>query len=400
MKLPSKLNHPQLPVNYFMAASQLKSQLAKLQKQPDKLNLYHELIRQQLNSKFIDLVDNDDHKTNNYLPHHAVMKESVTTPIRIVFNCSAKTKADSVSLNEFLQTEPSLTQRLQDVLLRIRPGNFSYTADISKAFLRVGLQEEDCNFTKFLWVKDPQDPNCDVITYRFASVLFGATYSPLLLQASLDTHLKKSNSPYKSEISNNLYVYNWTKGTTNDEIKLVEIYHEANCELLGANMPLQSWSTNNKQLNQIIGKEFPGYQVPNKLKALGMEWSTITDEMNVKSVQTNNSPLTMRKLLSYVSQPFDPVGLLSPILIRGKLLMQECWQKNMGWDDPLPIKLQGKRQTLTTDFNQLSVLKFPRNALGQNLPTNTCAMTFTRKRVVLRPSLSLYFHPHCAQGFR
>ncbi|XP_069168017.1 uncharacterized protein [Procambarus clarkii] len=237
VRLPWKLNDPQLPVNYFMASTQLNSQLARLRKQPDKLQLYHALIQQQLANKFIEVVEEDNHKTGHYLPHHAVLKDSVTTPIRIVFNCSAKLKADSVSLNDCLQTGPSLTQRLQDVLLRFRSGVFAYTSDISKAFLRVGLQETDRDFTKFLWVKDPQDPNSKIITYRFASVLCGATSSPFLLQATLDTHLKKSNSPYKTEISNNLYIDNF-QGTTNDENKQVEIYHEANRELLGANMPL------------------------------------------------------------------------------------------------------------------------------------------------------------------
>ncbi|XP_069159460.1 uncharacterized protein [Procambarus clarkii] len=93
--------------------------------------------------------------------------------------------------------------------------------------MRVDLQEEDHDYTKFLLIKDPLDPDSDVVTYRFASVLFGATSSPFLLQATLDTHLKKSNSSYKAEISNNLYVDNF-QGTTNDKFKLLEIYHEAN----------------------------------------------------------------------------------------------------------------------------------------------------------------------------
>ncbi|XP_069195675.1 uncharacterized protein [Procambarus clarkii] len=195
------------------------------------------------NSGNVEVVEENNHKLGHYLPHHAVLKDSVTTPIRFVFNCSAKLKADSVSLNDCLQTGPSLTEKLQDVLLRFRSGVFAYTADISEAFLRVGLQETDRDFTKFLLVKDPHDPNSEIITYRFASVLFRATSSPFLLQATLDTHLKKSNSPYKTEISNNLYIDNF-QGTTNDENKLVEIYHEANHELLGANMPLQSWAPN------------------------------------------------------------------------------------------------------------------------------------------------------------
>ncbi|XP_069184623.1 uncharacterized protein [Procambarus clarkii] len=212
-------------------------------------------------------------------------------------------------------------------------------------------------------------PIMDLVTTRFASVLFGATSSPFLLQATLDTHLKKSNSPYKTEISNNLYVDNFQR-TTYDENKLVVIYHEANRELLGANMPLQSWATNNKQLNQMIEEEFPDYKVPHKLKVFGMEWNTSTDKLNIKSVDFNHSPLTMRKLLSHVSKPFDPLGLLSPILIKGKLLMQECWQRNLRWDETLPEDLQEKWQQLIPDYNKLSILQFPRNTIGLNLPTN------------------------------
>ncbi|XP_069165054.1 uncharacterized protein [Procambarus clarkii] len=145
---------------------------------------------------------------------------------------------------------PSLTQRLYDVLLKFCIRTYTYTADISKVFLRAGLKEEDHNYTKFLWIKAPNDPNSELIPYRFASVLFGAT-SPFLLQATLDMHLKKSNSPNKTKISNNLYVDNF-QGTTSSESKLLNIYDEANRELLRANMPLQSWVSNNAKLNQLI----------------------------------------------------------------------------------------------------------------------------------------------------
>nr|XP_045584796.1 uncharacterized protein LOC123746940 [Procambarus clarkii] len=216
VRLPWKLNHQQLPLNLFMALNQMKSQVLHFNRQPDKLKLCHEIIQQQLNNKFIKVFTNDNPKEGHYLPHHAVLKDSITTPIRIVFNCSDKAKQNSVSLNDCLQTGPSLTQRLYDVLLRFCIGTYAYKANISKAFLKVGLQEEDCNYIKFLWIKDPCDPLSEMITYRFASVFFGATSSTFLLQTTLDKHLKKSNSPNKIEISNNLYVDNF-QGTTNSD---------------------------------------------------------------------------------------------------------------------------------------------------------------------------------------
>lgn len=138
-------------------------------------------------------------------------------------------------------------------MLWFRIGICVYTADISKAFFRVGLHEEDRSYTKFLWVKGPCDPHREIVSYRFASVLFGATSSPSLLQPTLDSHMKKSRSPHKTEISKNLYMDN-DQGNTSDKTKVIEIYHEANHELLGANMPLQSWAFHNLQL---IEAEFP-----------------------------------------------------------------------------------------------------------------------------------------------
>nr|XP_045600565.1 uncharacterized protein LOC123759500 [Procambarus clarkii] len=125
------------------------------------------------------------------------------------------------------EQSPSLTQRQYHVLLKFCIETYECTADISKAFLRVGLQEEDHNYTKLLWIKDPSDPNSELITYRFSSVFFGATSSPFLLQASLDMHLKTFNSPNKIEISNNLYVGNF-QGSTSSEEKLLNIYNKAN----------------------------------------------------------------------------------------------------------------------------------------------------------------------------
>ncbi|KAG1679331.1 hypothetical protein GQR58_012968 [Nymphon striatum] len=57
--------------------------------------------------KFIEKVDNENVHEGHYLPHRAVHKESLTTPIRIVFDCSYKTQ-DNPSLNDCLQKEPRL----------------------------------------------------------------------------------------------------------------------------------------------------------------------------------------------------------------------------------------------------------------------------------------------------
>ena len=154
VRLPWKLNKDELPNNYSRALGQMHSLVKELKKK-GKLEIYQKIIDEQLEAGFIEEVP--DAKPNNkthYLPHHGVVKDSMTTPLRIVFNCSSRAEANSPSLNDCLMTGPPLTTKLYDVLLKFRTNKYAYTADISKAFLRIGLQREDRDYVRFLWPAD------------------------------------------------------------------------------------------------------------------------------------------------------------------------------------------------------------------------------------------------------
>ena len=83
-----------------------------------------------------------------------VVKESATTPIRLVFNASSKANEQVPPLNDLLATGPSLTEKLVDCLVSFRTKRYAITADISKAFLRVGIAPLDRDYLRFLWVED------------------------------------------------------------------------------------------------------------------------------------------------------------------------------------------------------------------------------------------------------
>ena len=173
-----------------MALGQLAHMRKKLMNGKQQLELYNNIIIDQLKQGFIEIVE--DAVVNDrchYLPHHGVKKDSETTPIRVVFNCSSK-REGCPSLNDCLMSGPSLTAKLGDVLLKFRTNELAYCADISKSFIRVGLQPCDRDVTRFLWYANPFDLKSPIIHYRFSVVLFGATCSPFLLQATLDTHLR------------------------------------------------------------------------------------------------------------------------------------------------------------------------------------------------------------------
>lgn len=73
---------------------------------------------------------------------------------------------------------------------------------------------------------------------------------------------------------------------------------------------------------------------------LGLKWHPEQDifEFSIQSITSSSK--TKREVLSAISRLFDPLGLINPILIRAKLIMQEIWATNLGWDDSSSIKLQ------------------------------------------------------------
>ena len=84
-KFPWKEDKPYLPSNITICTKRTTSLLQKLKQTPDLLNIYDNIIKDQEKRGFIERVDDDDSTENShYLPHRAVKKDSVTTPIRIV----------------------------------------------------------------------------------------------------------------------------------------------------------------------------------------------------------------------------------------------------------------------------------------------------------------------------
>ena len=134
-----------------MVFSLLQAILNKLKQSPGYLEAYNKIISEQLKAGFIERVEEaSDAKSAilaHYFAHHAIVKESDTTALRIVFDCSAKATNNSASLNECLYSGPFLSNDLISILMRFRLNLFACAVDISKGYLQVNLQECDRDFT-------------------------------------------------------------------------------------------------------------------------------------------------------------------------------------------------------------------------------------------------------------
>ena len=138
----------------------------------------------------------------HYIPHHAVLNPSKpTTKVRVTYDASAKTKQDNKSLNECLYCGSVMLQDLTGILLSFQLNKVAMVADIEKAFLQLGLNENAKDVTRFLWLKDTSilkaENNIEV--YRFCSP-FWCHIKPFLLAATMDVHLKAYNRLQQKEL--------------------------------------------------------------------------------------------------------------------------------------------------------------------------------------------------------
>ncbi|XP_053378634.1 uncharacterized protein LOC123538185 [Mercenaria mercenaria] len=328
-QLPWKQDHPPLPTNYQITKRRTENTIRRLSAEPEILQKYGEIIAEQERRGFIEKVDEDSQTTRvHYIPHHPVKKDSSTTPIRIVYDCSCRKSRDEPSLNDCLESTPPILNDLTSLLTRFRYNRYAVTTDIEKAFLHVGLHESDRDVTRFLWLQNTNDPCSPLITYRFKVVLFGATCLPFMLNATLLKNLRLNPSLKAATIiERDLYVDNVVSSFTN-ELDLLNYFWESRTLMYNAGMNLRSWTSNSDNLRHtastvgvLDSDEFT--------KVLGLRWNPTSDMLSFPPrVIPQLDKVTKRAVLKYTSRIYDPLGLLSPVTIRTKILLQDLWKKS------------------------------------------------------------------------
>ena len=352
--LPWKPDHPELPDNYNITLRRTQNTIRRVREEPAMLQKYDDIIKDPEKRGFIEKVNHLPFNKGpiHYIPHHGVKKQSVTTPIRIVFDCSCKRNKTSPSLNDCLESTPPEINDLSSILMNFRRHKFAVCADIEKAFLQVQLEERECDITQFLWLININNPNSDLTTYRFKSILFGATCSPFILNATISKHFSENKHMWVSEIlEKDLYVDN-VISSFEDECTVIDYFRDARKLMDSAGFNLRSWRPNSSTLRELA--EAKAVADSDKFtKIIGMRWDPIIDNIYLaqKSISTENN-MTKRAILQETAKIYDPLGFLCPLTIRAKILLQDIWKQKFDWDTPLLTDVEekdvGTSETLVT----------------------------------------------------
>ena len=328
---------------------------------PDLVQKYDDIIKDQLRKGIIEKVRTESNCTlKHYIPHHAVINPTkATTKVRIVYDASAKTKPENNSLHECLYRGPILLQNLTGILLRFRMKQIAMVADIEKAFLQIGLQEDAKDVTRFFWLKDKDIINVEnnIQAYRFCRVPFGIICSPFLLAATIDHHLKFFNSNLAQNIRDNIYVDNVITGTQSI-LQAKEFCSKSKKIFESASMNLRDWMSNSDEvLNQI-----PIHDRANRerMKILGLTWIVKEDTLTLAHQIKVSSNVSKRTILQQIASIYDPLGLYSPVILRGKVFLQHLWTQNISWDTQLSDEDKSRWDLLCEDMKGLDECHFPR----------------------------------------
>ncbi|XP_043466586.1 uncharacterized protein LOC122501306 [Leptopilina heterotoma] len=355
--LPWKESHPPLCDNLEVAKKRLESTTKRLIA-TNSYEQYDKVLNEWKEDGIIEEVQHPDPDCKgHFLPHRGVIKEGSTTPLRPVFDASAKGK-NLASLNDCLEKGPNLIELISSIVLRFRVRKIGVVADIRKAFLQIAVNEKDRNYLKFFWYNKDKE----IIIFRHTRVVFGVSCSPFLLGAVINLHLSRESSESKNEscyknvkknlaiLAESFYVDNCVASmSTLQEVE--EFKHDSQLAMNKAAFDLRGW-----EYTESKGGE-------RDIPVLGLIWDKEDDtlRLNVPSIENIFSEkITKRVILSYAHKIFDPIGFVCPIMIMPKLLLQETWAQKVKWDDELDEKLQNRFKKWLRHLISLKEIRFDR----------------------------------------
>ena len=129
-----------------------EKRLAKNKK--NKANVYQKQIEDMIEREVARKLSQTELKNYtgpiHYISHHEVLKpDSKSTPVRIVFNSSARCMGHM--LNDYWAKGPHLLNDLLGVLIRFRENNIAIIGDIKKMYHTVKIKTIEQHTHRFLW---------------------------------------------------------------------------------------------------------------------------------------------------------------------------------------------------------------------------------------------------------
>ncbi|XP_065064703.1 uncharacterized protein LOC135690935 [Rhopilema esculentum] len=336
VSLPWKVDISCLNDDYNLALNRLKSLLCRLKGNPELLSEYDNIFKEQLNNGIIEQVPVEEENQGNphFMSHHGVIRrDRETTKLRVVFDGSAKSHKEALSLNECLELGDNYMPPLFDTLLRFRSHAIAITADIEKAFLQIEIDDKDRDALRFLWYDDISKPNPTVIQYKYCRLVFGLRPSPSILGATIKKHIAQyaNRFPRVVKVLDRLYADDLSC-STNSIDEALEIFHKSREILSEGGFNLRKFKTNDTALLHEIKK---------------VEAGNVSNGDNAKEIIQDDQ--------SFAQQTIGPPQRENNNKVLGELCVDK-W----GWDEELTGEARENYDRFISEISRLDGIRMPR----------------------------------------
>jgi hypothetical protein len=372
-----KCDNPCLPDNRSTAEARLTSLGRKLQRDPKLHSMYADSMTKLFDKGYaVELTEDEAARHTDktwYLPHHAVFHPRKPDKIRVVFD--AASQHHGVSLNSQLLSGPDLINSLLGILLRFRERPVAIVGDIEGFFSQIAVPEEDTESLRFLYWKDGliDGPTVEAKMLRH---VFGAKCSPTCCNYALKRLARDSDEisdAARETVLNSFYVDDLIDALQEGDVAMDRIVEVTERLREDGKLRITGWLSNDRDVLASVpeaeraqaGLDLDLDNLPVS-RALGVEWD-VKDDVFKFSTTDNIRHNTKRGVLSTLSSLFDPLGLVCPVILRAKNIMQRLWRSKVGWDDALPETELAMWKTWKAELLGLNNVRIPRCHVAAHL---------------------------------
>ena len=361
--------------NFTLCKKILNSTVSKLRKEPEKLEMVDQVIKDQLQKGVIEKIENLDDFIKNtpghsFLAHQPIFKMShQSTKARIVYlsNITQQSYDGRVSMshNQATIVGPVLNKKIATAVLWLRFGKYLLTFDLVKAFLQIALSREDSEKLAFLWIENLDDNDYRICGFLMRRLMFGLRCSPAILMIGLYKILIVDKSPsdrinaLKEMLFHLLYMDNGAIAYDSEE-ELLWAFSQLKSIFAPYQFELQQFVSNSREA-QKVADNLTETCTEAKQKLLGLQWDTEKDSLSTRKLHLNPDANSKRTILRTIAENFDIYNICGPLLNRARLFMHDLQSDStLEWDSCLSEPRLRVWRNISKQVNSAPRIEIPR----------------------------------------
>lgn len=241
-------------------------------------------------------------------------------------------------------------------------------------YRQIRIHPEDTKFQKILW-RDHREGL--IKTYELNTVTYGtapASFLAIRTLQQLAIQERQNFSLASKIVLEDFYVDDLLTGASSR--KEIQRLRDEIIELLNrGDFHLRKWCSNEPSiLEDLIEKSTDLHLYLRDFetqKTLGVYWHPRNGSLvHIVKPFKEQQRTTKRIMLSQITSLFDPFGLLGPVIVKAKILLQQLWENKLDWDESVPLHVTTIWNKYKKQVQAISNFTIPRYVGGESIIDN------------------------------